>query len=193
MTCVNCQYQWCWLCEGEYKYGHYDSGKCQGQQFAKADYPKEIKLNNNNNNNNIEIINNRLNRNRRNYGFGLHKIFKSIFPIVNEPLRDEDVGGICLKYLMIFGFLIFGILYIYIYIIINVTVDKIRIRNSSLSKIYKTMALLIGLYLFISFQIFFTCLTSPFILICFIDHNLFKYFLILFGIGKVSNIYYDDV
>ena len=30
MTCVNCKYQWCWLCEGEYKYGHYDSGKCQG-------------------------------------------------------------------------------------------------------------------------------------------------------------------
>ena len=44
MTCVNCKYQWCWLCEGEYKYGHYDSGKCQGQQFAKADYPKGYRL-----------------------------------------------------------------------------------------------------------------------------------------------------
>ena len=45
MTCVNCKYQWCWLCEGEYKYGHYDSGKCQGQQFVKAVFPKKIKNN----------------------------------------------------------------------------------------------------------------------------------------------------
>ena len=23
MTCAEYKYQWCWLCEGEYKYGHY--------------------------------------------------------------------------------------------------------------------------------------------------------------------------
>ena len=22
MTCTECKYQWCWLCEGEYHYGH---------------------------------------------------------------------------------------------------------------------------------------------------------------------------
>ena len=30
MTCISCKYQYCWLCEGEYRYGHYDSGKCKG-------------------------------------------------------------------------------------------------------------------------------------------------------------------
>ena len=198
MTCVNCKYQWCWLCEGEYKYGHYDSGKCQGQQFAKADYPKEIAFNNNNNENNNNRPNrlnrnNRINRNRRNYGFGLHKIFKCIFPIVERPFSDRDIDDICLKYLMIFSFLLFGILFIYMYIIINITEDKIQIRNCCQEIIFKILALLIGLYLFICFQIFFICLTSPFILICFIYHNFFEYFLILFGIGKSSNQYYDDV
>ena len=41
MTCTSCKYQWCWLCEGEYKYGHYDSGKCRGFQFTKADNLEE--------------------------------------------------------------------------------------------------------------------------------------------------------
>ena len=44
MTCVSCKYQWCWLCEGEYKYGHYDSGRCKDQWFAIADYPKKLKI-----------------------------------------------------------------------------------------------------------------------------------------------------
>ena len=42
MTCVNCRYQWCWLCEGQYNYGHYDSGKCRGHQFTNADNLEEI-------------------------------------------------------------------------------------------------------------------------------------------------------
>ena len=37
MTCSNCQYQWCWLCEEKYNYGHYNQGKCKGLQFVKAD------------------------------------------------------------------------------------------------------------------------------------------------------------
>ena len=35
MTCVNCNYQWCWLCEGKYIYGHYKSGPCAGKQFSR--------------------------------------------------------------------------------------------------------------------------------------------------------------
>ena len=26
MTCSNCKFQWCWLCEGKYEYGHYNRG-----------------------------------------------------------------------------------------------------------------------------------------------------------------------
>ena len=43
MTCVSCNYQWCWLCEGEYTYDHYNTGKCEGFQFVRADNIKEAK------------------------------------------------------------------------------------------------------------------------------------------------------
>ena len=36
MTCTNCKFQWCWLCEGKYEYGHYNQGKCRGLQFSNA-------------------------------------------------------------------------------------------------------------------------------------------------------------
>lgn len=45
MTCAECKYQWCWLCEKEYKPGHFDKGKgtCGGQQFSKKNYPEPPK------------------------------------------------------------------------------------------------------------------------------------------------------
>jgi hypothetical protein len=43
MTCVECKYQWCWLCCGEYKTGHFSSGKCAGLQFFKPKNEEEIK------------------------------------------------------------------------------------------------------------------------------------------------------
>ena len=49
MTCISCKYQWCWLCEGEYRYDHYESGKCRGLQFTRADNLK-IKIRNKINN-----------------------------------------------------------------------------------------------------------------------------------------------
>ena len=56
MTCVECQYQWCWLCNGEYNINHYYNGKCKGLQFYKPKTEEEIKItlekNINNNNNN---------------------------------------------------------------------------------------------------------------------------------------------
>lgn len=33
MTCAVCRFQWCWLCEKEYKEGHYNNGPCAGLQF----------------------------------------------------------------------------------------------------------------------------------------------------------------
>ena len=33
MTCSNCKFEWCWLCEGKYEYGHYTQGICKGLQF----------------------------------------------------------------------------------------------------------------------------------------------------------------
>ena len=42
MTCAECQYQWCWLCEGKYTYDHYQEGKCKGNQFIQANSLEEV-------------------------------------------------------------------------------------------------------------------------------------------------------
>ena len=41
MTCTECKYQWCWLCEGEYQDGHFRTGQCNGLQFVKINYLSE--------------------------------------------------------------------------------------------------------------------------------------------------------
>ena len=38
MTCTECKYQWCWLCEGEYQLGHFDRGQCLGLQYSTNNY-----------------------------------------------------------------------------------------------------------------------------------------------------------
>ena len=45
MTCTNCKFQWCWLCEGKYEYGHYSQGKCRGLQFSNARNVEEANRN----------------------------------------------------------------------------------------------------------------------------------------------------
>ena len=47
MTCTNCHYQWCWLCEKEYVYGHYRQGRCNGHQFTVANSINELPERNN--------------------------------------------------------------------------------------------------------------------------------------------------
>lgn len=38
MTCAECGFQWCWLCEGQYTLNHYSQGQCQGRQFLEIDH-----------------------------------------------------------------------------------------------------------------------------------------------------------
>ena len=38
MTCAECKYQWCWLCEGKYSANHFSVGDCKGLQFSKRNY-----------------------------------------------------------------------------------------------------------------------------------------------------------
>ena len=35
MTCIQCKFQWCWLCQKECLVGHYSSGPCSGLHFEK--------------------------------------------------------------------------------------------------------------------------------------------------------------
>ena len=44
MTCIECGYQWCWLCNEKYDETHYEKGKCKGFQFFKPKNGKDIQL-----------------------------------------------------------------------------------------------------------------------------------------------------
>ena len=209
MTCINCKYQWCWLCEGEYKYGHYDSGRCKDQWFVIADYPKEIKDDNNynnnnynnfnNNNNNLNNLNNNrnnrnniINRNnrkrRRNFfsgkmcNFGLHKIFRCIYPKEVLPFFMFD-DMLKIKYLLILGFWFLGILANFMFLFFYNSEKKFINTKKNRKKCLKVITFLTGLTLCVPYQIAFTCLSTPFILVCFIYHKFFQIFLAFFGIG----------
>ena len=43
MTCPECQYQWCWLCEGKYSSKHFEEGQCSGKQFIQADSLQQVR------------------------------------------------------------------------------------------------------------------------------------------------------
>ena len=44
ITCTQCGYQWCWLCNEKYNIMHFKEGKCKGFQFFKPKNAYEIKL-----------------------------------------------------------------------------------------------------------------------------------------------------
>ena len=44
ITCTKCGYQWCWLCNEEYKENHFNEGKCKGFQFYQPKNDYDIKL-----------------------------------------------------------------------------------------------------------------------------------------------------
>jgi hypothetical protein len=149
MTCVNCQYQWCWLCEGEYNYGHYDRGICKGQLFSKY--------------NNLNT-------------FGLHKLFPCICPenIIPPVFDDNDESWIFFAILIMWLFGVFMInLFFYFYI-------SEKFNNKSWVDIF----IYFMLVYFCAFQIPFTFLTTPFILICIIYPKFIGRYIYFFGIGE---------
>ena len=44
ITCAECNYQWCWLCNQKYTINHFDIGKCKGFQFFQPKNDNDIKL-----------------------------------------------------------------------------------------------------------------------------------------------------
>ena len=166
MTCVNCKYQWCWLCEGQYSYDHYRQGQCRGQQFTRADNLKEA----------LRLVN----------AFGLHKIFTCVFPRVNGPF-DLD-AYIWLKYLAILGFWLFGYGVLYAFVVIIYLEKNTNFEEERNENFFIVMTCLIGLVLFVAFQIIFTTTVTPFILVAFIYHRFFDRILIFYGIGEIDDI-----
>jgi hypothetical protein len=43
MTCSQCQFQWCWICQKECVAGHYDFGPCKGLHFEKTNNEDDAK------------------------------------------------------------------------------------------------------------------------------------------------------
>ena len=163
MTCVSCKYQWCWLCEGEYKYNHYKSGTCKGLQFVKGNNYKQF------------LFLNKM--------WGLHKIFTCVFPKINgPPFIDEYMWA---KYLVMFLSLLFGFPFIYGYVLFNYAEQNIKLDNN-FQRAFTFFAIFIGVCLWICFQISFSCLIAPFILVSFIYHPFFYYIMIFFGIGELD-------
>ena len=197
MTCTSCKYQWCWLCEGEYKYGHYTQGICNGHQFTKANYiselPKPAKA--------YVYINQRRNinkpiRRRRNYFiddeeqtnccFSLSTIFFSCFHKINYTHSDID-GFERLNALMIW---FFGSFLFFAYQIYNSSFDT-DIYYSITDDIFKFFGFLIAFLYFICYQALFTCLITPFILLSMIYPYFVYKIKMFFSIGKAN--YYRGI
>jgi hypothetical protein len=190
MTCTSCKYQWCWLCLGEYKYGHYDSGRCSGQQFTKANSIEDIeekrrirlekiknlrlnrtKLNtvsNNNNNNNI-ALNVNSNKKKKVY-FGSDEedqncccSLSSIFPYCLHKVSylKIDIDGTERLNALFIWFL--GYFLFVAYQMYNTSRDDF-LKYSSVRCVYLFFGMLISFCLFICYEIMFTVLITPFIL-----------------------------
>ena len=155
MTCVSCKYQWCWLCEGKYSYGHYDAGKCSGQQFTKADSIEEIE--------------------KKNDYCGLHKIFGCVFFPVERPTETF----IRKEYPLMLKFWLFGIFMMFNEIVFKYF-ERSVIELEDVSISISLLIIGISLNMFFVFQFSFFCLLTPFILISFIFPKFFDKILLFF-------------
>ena len=186
MTCTSCKYQWCWLCEGEYSYGHYERGVCNGHQFTKINFLSEIEpkpYNYNNFSYNRSISNKRTyfrdDELQTNCCWSLSKLFYCCFHQINYTHNDID-GFERLNALMIW---FFGAFLFVAYQIYNTQKDMVFDKNFT-DNFYKNIGYLISFLLFICYQVLFTCLITPFILICMI-YPFFVYKIkMFFSIGK---------
>ena len=145
MTCCNCMYQWCWLCEGKYDYDHYSSGKCRGHQYTRADNISDLNI----------------------CCFTLESILPCFFVRRYGILNIEEIY---FRYIAIFGMWIFGFFIFSGFTMYNYTSNKYHV-NFKIRELYYIIGFFIALYLCICFQILFTIFISPLIIVSLIKHN----------------------
>ena len=156
MTCTNCKYQWCWLCEDKYTYGHYDNGKCKGFQFTVADSLKEAE-DKASKFDRYNIWRPLPRRDLPHCCFTLH----DIFPCVIKEADVLNIQSCFTRYLYMFLMLTIGFLGFVLFTFF----DSTCFDNTNKTLFLAIMLMLIGFSLFICYQIIFTILISPFILI----------------------------
>jgi hypothetical protein len=154
MTCSSCKYQWCWLCLGEYKYGHYDRGDCKGHQFTKADNIQEAKKGRR------AKYHFYREQNQHICCFTLFTIMPWFFHGFDQPFRFLFMWE---RYLAIFVFWFFGFFLFAGLSMANFTNDRMNLGRVEVP--YYIIGFFIALNLFVSFQILFTLIITPFMLV----------------------------
>ena len=154
MTCVECKFQWCWLCEGEYNAEHYNVGKCKGLQF----YSEGRRRRRNNNEVPLEQPPKCCSK----------YLFYPSFDGCEDDYLDGcffnvDIANICnrikcLHYLFLFIFCFFGIVpTMTIMLYMEFTYDSTKVRKYR--KFLNVMTLLFAIVNFVFLQIGATCLS----------------------------------
>ena len=184
MTCPECEYQWCWLCEGEYKYGHFESGKCKGYQFIKADNLKQA-----------IIIRKREKRNIKNICRTLITqvidvdinntccciSVREIFPMFYDNMNIYSVSfySNLFRYFVIFLAFFFGFFFV-----VGLSIGNfIHNQNIKCHTFTFCIAAFISFFYFISYQIIFSIIISPFLLVAIIFPRFIQDILYFFAIG----------
>ena len=167
MTCVECKFQWCWLCKKEYKLGHYYQGSCRGLQFEKEEDEEKIKklMENNLKNPHIRNINN--------------NDLNLLININNRNIRNNNNCCICFYYSLILYTIVKFLITFILYLFYNIAKESfylikfiflfpyIFMSSNAFEYLNMNVLLYISFLLFIPFFICFSILSlSLFIIVC---------------------------
>ena len=158
MTCQNCKYQWCWLCEKTYNYEHYSSGQCTGHQFTRADNIKDLTL----------------------CCFTIQSLFPCFYAKITGIINIESKK---IRYFAIFGLWLLGFFAFAGFSMHNFTSHKINRLYGCRKRIFYFSGILIAFLLFISFQLLFTLIITPFIVIALFNPNFLDMILFFLNIN----------
>ena len=173
MTCTECKYQWCWLCEGEYQEGHFRRGTCNGLQFAKINFLSEKD----------KVPKNRINYDDLNH---YHAHYRRENGVVEYHYNDADrKKGCCIcnsnigdklwfishngpfnlyygNRVIMYIINLLCVLFFMVPVILLTGIQELGPRNNILRK--KRMLLFVYLYafcMFVSYQFLMSCLVIP--------------------------------
>ena len=170
MTCTECKYQWCWLCEGEYQEGHFRRGTCNGLQFAKINFLSEKD----------KVPENRINYDDLNHYFAHYRRESGVIEyhagrkkgccICNSNIGDKlwfisHNGPFNLYYgnrVIMYIINLLCVLFFMVPVILLTGIQELGPRNNILRK--KRMLLFVYLYafcMFVSYQFLMSCLVIP--------------------------------
>jgi len=178
MTCVECKYQWCWLCQKKYDSNHYYYGSCKGLQFLKETDEEKIKK--------------MLEENEKKYpnpppAQNQNSLFYPLYPYNDPFIRRRRGKCQCLIDALqrFLTFLLFIFIYPYVHFC-GMVIEKYVIYNESIVIIYMTS----GIPVFICFEILFFSLNFIFIIPGFLFCD---YYRVLFRRVKEDVLgFYDD-